>query len=99
VVDWLWQYAFDHARSDIHMEPRREVGEVRFRIDGVLHPVYQIPMPVMAAMTSRIKDSWPDGRGREAPPAGRPHQDAHRHGQDVELRLSTPADRVPARSW
>ena len=55
VVDWLWQYAFDQRASDIHMEPRRDVGEVRFRIDGVLHQVYQIPMPVMAAMTSRIK--------------------------------------------
>src|SRR6266853_346947 len=33
--------------NDIHMEPRRDSGEVRFRIDGVLHPVYQIPMPVM----------------------------------------------------
>jgi len=55
VVDWLWQYAFDQRASDIHMEPRRDSGEVRFRIDGVLHPVYQIPMPVMAGMTSRIK--------------------------------------------
>jgi len=55
VVDWLWQYAFDQRASDIHMEPRRDAGEVRFRIDGVLHPVYQIPMAVMAAMTSRIK--------------------------------------------
>jgi len=43
VVDWLWQYAFDQRASDIHMEPRRDSGEVRFRIDGVLHPVYQIP--------------------------------------------------------
>jgi len=47
VVDWLWQYAFDQRASDIHMEPRRDAGEVRFRIDGVLHPVYQIPMAVM----------------------------------------------------
>ena len=55
IVDWLWQYAFDQRASDIHLEPRREVGVVRFRIDGVLHQVYQIPTPVMAAMTSRIK--------------------------------------------
>ena len=40
VVDWLWQYAFDQRASDIHMEPRRDIGEVRFRIDGVLHPAY-----------------------------------------------------------
>ena len=40
VVDWLWQYAFDQRASDIHLEPRREQGVIRFRIDGVLHPVY-----------------------------------------------------------
>ncbi len=55
VVDWLWQYAFEQRASDIHIEPRREQGIVRFRIDGVLHQVYQIPAAVLAAMTSRIK--------------------------------------------
>ena len=55
MVDWLWQYAFEQRASDIHIEPRRELGIVRFRIDGVLHQVYQIPAAVLAAMTSRIK--------------------------------------------
>jgi general secretion pathway protein E len=55
VVDWLWQYAFDQRASDIHLEPRRDMGAIRFRIDGVLHTVYQVPLTVMAAMTSRIK--------------------------------------------
>jgi general secretion pathway protein E len=55
VVDWLWQYAFDQRASDIHLEPRRDIGAIRFRIDGVLHTVYQVPMSVMSAMTARIK--------------------------------------------
>ncbi len=55
VVDWLWQYAFDQRASDIHLEPRREQGTIRFRIDGVLHPVYQMPIAVLNAMTARIK--------------------------------------------
>ncbi|MGE0096912.1 MAG: GspE/PulE family protein [Hydrogenophaga sp.] len=55
VVDWLWQYAFDQRASDIHLEPRRDLGVIRFRIDGVLHPVYQMPIGVMNAMTARIK--------------------------------------------
>ncbi len=55
IVDWLWQYAFEQRASDIHMEPRRDLGVVRFRIDGVLHNVYQVPPGVLAAMTSRIK--------------------------------------------
>ncbi|RYY83001.1 MAG: type II/IV secretion system protein, partial [Comamonadaceae bacterium] len=37
VVDWLWTYAFDQRASDIHLEPRREQGVIRFRIDGILH--------------------------------------------------------------
>ena len=55
VVDWLWQYAFEQRASDIHLEPRRDMGVIRFRIDGVLHTVYQLPLGVMAAMTARIK--------------------------------------------
>src|SRR6266568_4812644 len=89
VVDWLWQYAFDQRASDIHMEPRRDVGEVRFRIDGVLHPVYQIPMPVMTAMTSRIKIlGRMDVVEKRRPQDGR-IKTRTADGQDVELRLST----------
>ena len=89
VVDWLWQYAFDQRASDIHMEPRRDSGEVRFRIDGVLHPVYQIPMPVMAAMTSRIKIlGRMDVVEKRRPQDGR-IKTRTADGQDVELRLST----------
>jgi len=89
IVDWLWQYAFEQRASDIHVEPRRELGIVRFRIDGVLHQVYQIPMPVLNAMTSRIKILGrmdvvekrrpQDGRIKTRTPGG----------QEVELRLST----------
>ncbi|MCB1843075.1 MAG: Flp pilus assembly complex ATPase component TadA, partial [Halioglobus sp.] len=55
IVDWLLQYAFDQRASDIHIEPRREFSNVRFRIDGVLHSVYQLPAQVGAAVSSRIK--------------------------------------------
>jgi general secretion pathway protein E len=89
VVDWLWSYAFEQRASDIHIEPRREHGIVRFRIDGVLHQVYQIPASVLAAMTSRIKILGRHGRGREAPPAGRRIKTRTLDGDEVELRLST----------
>ena len=55
LVDWLWQFAFEQRASDIHLEPRRDTAAVRFRIDGVLHLVHQVPAAVMAAMTARIK--------------------------------------------
>jgi general secretion pathway protein E len=89
VVDWLWQYAFDQRASDIHMEPRRDIGEVRFRIDGVLHSVYQIPAPVMAAMTSRIKIlGRMDVVEKRRPQDGR-LKTRTADGLEVELRLST----------
>ena len=55
IVDWLLQYAFEQRASDIHLEPRREMGRVRFRIDGLLHGVYELPPTVQAAVTARVK--------------------------------------------
>jgi general secretion pathway protein E len=89
VVDWLWQYAFEQRASDIHIEPRREVGLVRFRIDGVLHQVYQIPAAVLNAMTSRIKIlGRMDVVEKRRPQDGR-IKTRTLDGEEVELRLST----------
>lgn len=89
IVDWLWQYAFEQRASDIHVEPRRDQGIVRFRIDGVLHQAYQIPPAVLTAMTSRIKllarmeivekRRPQDGRIKTKSP----------EGTEVELRVAT----------
>ncbi|MBL8406592.1 MAG: GspE/PulE family protein [Candidatus Accumulibacter phosphatis] len=89
IVDWLWQYAFDQRASDIHIEPRREIGIVRFRIDGVLHQVYQIPMSVMAAMVNRVKIlGRMDVVEKRRPQDGR-IKTRTAEGQEAELRLST----------
>src|SRR5688500_13257786 len=89
ICDWLFNFAFQQRASDIHLEPRRDVGNVRFRIDGVLHQVYQIPTPVMAAMTSRIKVlSRMDVVERRRPQDGR-MKTVTPDGDEVELRLST----------
>jgi general secretion pathway protein E len=94
VVDWLWQYAFDQRASDIHLEPRRDMGAIRFRIDGVLHTVYQVPLTVMGAMTARIKLlGRMDVVEKRRPLDGRiktrrPDVDG-KAGGEVEMRLST----------
>ncbi len=89
IVDWLWQYAFDQRASDIHIEPRRELGIVRFRIDGVLHQVHQLPMSVVTAMTSRIKLlGRMDLMEKRRPQDGRVKTRTE-NGQEIELRLST----------
>ncbi len=94
VVDWLWQYAFDQRASDIHLEPRREMGAIRFRIDGMLHTVYQVPLTVMNAMTARIKLlGRMDVVERRRPQDGRIKtkrpDTAAGAGDEVEMRLST----------
>ena len=89
VVDWLWQYAFDQRASDIHLEPRREKGVIRFRIDGVLHPVYQLPVGVLGAMTARIKLlGRMDVVEKRRPQDGR-IKTKNPRGDEVEMRLAT----------
>jgi general secretion pathway protein E len=89
VVDWLLQYAFEQRASDIHVEPRREIGHVRFRIDGVLHNVYELPAQVVAAVCSRIKIlGRMDLAEKRRPQDGR-LKTRTPQGNEVELRLST----------
>jgi general secretion pathway protein E len=89
IVDWLLQYAFEQRASDIHIEPRREVGNVRFRIDGVLYSVYELPQQVAAAVTSRIKIlGRMDVAEKRRPQDGR-LKTRTPQGNEVELRLST----------
>ena len=89
VVDWLWQYAFDQRASDIHLEPRRDQGVIRFRIDGVLHPVYQVPPGVMNAITARVKLlGRMDVVERRRPQDGR-IKTRGPNGDEFEMRLST----------
>ena len=89
IVDWLLQYAFEQRASDIHLEPGREQSVVRFRIDGVLHRVYDVPSTVMAAITSRIKIlGRMDVAEKRRPQDGR-LKTRNEDGREVELRLST----------
>jgi general secretion pathway protein E len=89
IVDWLLQYAFTQRASDIHIEPRRETGKVRFRIDGVLHQVYELPVKVMVAVTSRLKIlSRMNIAEKRKPQDGRIKTEKPDR-TEVELRMST----------
>ena len=89
IVDWLLQHAFDQRASDIHIEPRRETGKVRFRIDGVLHDIYSFPAAVTTAVVSRFKIlGRMDVAEKRRPQDGRV-KTKRPEGGEVELRLST----------
>ncbi|MGD2170806.1 MAG: GspE/PulE family protein, partial [Gammaproteobacteria bacterium] len=89
IVDWLMQYAFGQRASDIHIEPRRQQGNVRFRIDGVMHQVYEIPANITAAVISRIKIMGRlDVAEKRKPQDGR-IKTLSPNGAEIELRLSS----------
>jgi general secretion pathway protein E len=89
IVDWLFQYAFEQRASDIHIEPRREYAHIRFRIDGVLHTVYQMPIQVGQAVLSRIKILGRMNIAEKRRPLDGRVKTKTPDGQEVELRLST----------
>ena len=89
IVDWLFQYAFQQRASDIHIEPRREQGTVRFRIDGILHNVYQFPTQVTVAIVSRLKSLGRMNVAEKRKPQDGRVKTKTPHGGEVELRLST----------
>ncbi|HDZ56473.1 MAG TPA: type II/IV secretion system protein [Pseudomonas xinjiangensis] len=89
IVDWLFQYAFEQRASDIHIEPRRESGTVRLRIDGVLHTVYSFPLQVAVAVVSRLKTLGRMNVAEKRKPQDGRVKTKSPQGNEIELRLST----------
>ncbi|MGV6475697.1 GspE/PulE family protein [Azotobacter vinelandii] len=89
IVDWLLQYAFEQRASDIHIEPRREAGSVRFRIDGVLHNVYRFPSQVSMAVVGRLKSLGRMNVAEKRKPQDGRVKTRSPDGGEIELRLST----------
>jgi type IV pilus assembly protein PilB len=54
-INLLLEYAIRSNASDIHIEPREDFVQIRYRIDGVLKEVNRLPRNVIGALTSRIK--------------------------------------------
>ncbi len=87
-VEYMLQHAYDSRASDIHVEPKRASALVRFRIDGVLHDIQQIPKVVHRAVISRIKTmSRLDIAEKRKPQDGRIK--TVRKDSEIELRVST----------
>lgn len=89
IVDWILQYAFSQRASDIHLEPRRELGKMRFRIDGVLHNVYELPATIMAAVVARLKILGRLNVAEKRKPQDGRLKTRNSDGAEIELRLST----------
>ncbi|MCP8634125.1 GspE/PulE family protein [Pseudomonas mosselii] len=89
IVDWILQYAIEQRASDIHLEPRRELGHLRLRIDGLLYPVYAFPAGVALAMVSRLKHLGRMNVAEKRRPQDGRLKSRLADGAQIELRLST----------
>jgi general secretion pathway protein E len=88
-VNHIFHYALDQRASDIHIEPKRDICMIRFRIDGVLHTIYKLPKVVHSAIVSRIKFlSRLDIAEKRRPQDGR-IKVGMLGGKDIEIRVST----------
>jgi type IV pilus assembly protein PilB len=76
VVDTLLSYGYQNKASDIHIEPYRGKVVVRFRIDGIMHDVLEIPKDLLDLILTRIKIM------------ARIRTDEHRSAQDGKFRFS-----------
>jgi type IV pilus assembly protein PilB len=54
-VNIVIEYAVRSRASDIHIEPREGIVQIRFRVDGVLKETMTLPRPLLPAVVSRIK--------------------------------------------
>ncbi|GBE53249.1 type II secretion system protein E [bacterium BMS3Bbin14] len=91
-VNHLFSYALDQRASDIHIEPKRDICLIRFRIDGVLHTIYKLPKAVHTAIVSRVKSLGRlDISEKRRPQDGRIKigQGQGEGGKEVEVRVST----------
>ncbi len=55
IVDTIILFAYQNDASDIHLEPSKEVVVVRYRIDGILHTIAELPIQILELMVTRIK--------------------------------------------
>lgn len=85
IVDMLIYYAYQDKASDIHIEPLESLSLIRFRIDGILHDVLNLPKSLHDRVITRIKV------------LSRLRTDEHLSAQDGKMRLKFDDDAVDIR--
>jgi len=85
LANLLLEYAYDNRASDVHLEPLEGRTAVRFRIDGVLHDVFEVPPHLHEILTARIKV------------LAALRTDEHRRPQDGQLVFRIAGQRVDMR--
>ncbi|MBU0648974.1 GspE/PulE family protein [Patescibacteria group bacterium] len=85
IVDTIIEYAYDNRASDIHIEPYEKSEVIRFRIDGILHDVFELPKSVHEMLIARIKIM------------SKLRTDEHRAAQDGRIEVKTKEEKIDIR--
>jgi len=85
MVDTLLQYGHQNKASDIHIEPYSSKLMIRFRIDGIMHDVLNIPKEFSEVVLTRIKI------------LSKMRTDEHRAAQDGKLKFKYDNEAVDVR--
>ena len=85
IVDTIIEYAFENKSSDIHIEPSEEKTLIRFRIDGILHDIIDVPAAMHDQIITRIKIM------------SKLRTDEHRSAQDGKLRAKVHKEKLDLR--
>ena len=85
IADTLLIYAYQNNSSDIHIEPYENKSLVRFRIDGILHDVVELPKKIHNLLITRLKIM------------SKLRIDEHRAAQDGKLQFMSDDGRVDVR--
>lgn len=85
LVDLLLVYGHQNKASDIHIEPYRQKVLIRFRIDGVMHDVLELPKDLSDIILSRLKI------------LAKMRTDEHRAAQDGKLQFTVESEVVDVR--
>lgn len=89
IVDWLLNFAILERASDIHLEPKKGLGIIRFRVDGDLRTVYRLDHEALLMVISRFKILGEMKLDEKRKPQDGGIKHDFRNGKQVEMRLST----------
>jgi type IV pilus assembly protein PilB len=85
IVDTIIEYGYENHASDIHIEPYEDREVIRFRIDGVLHDVLDLPKNIHDLVVTRLKIM------------AKLRTDEHRAAQDGRIEVRLKAEKLDIR--
>jgi general secretion pathway protein E len=89
IVDWLINFAQLERASDIHLEPKKGLGQIRFRVDGDLRTVYRIDHEALLMVIARFKILGDMKLDEKRRPQDGGFKRELENGKQVEMRIST----------